>query len=206
LTFGNCLTIPLATIGNARAGSALFVHFKLRFIMVRCEKGRPDTMKWLARILGILLLGAVALAAAAIIGGPDLIYPRVAGQSYGPSSIEFTDTDPGPTIGGTILLGRAQDEKGVESYMIHWGLEVGGPGTADDASHGDHGGNCKGFRDTNHVAMALPSAPGEKIALEIPQGTQVPAGAVYLVAHTLYGGLHNLAKCVQTPIVNNLGN
>jgi hypothetical protein len=161
-------------------------------------------MKWLIRILGILVVGAAGLAGAVFIGGPDLVYPRVPGQSFGPSSIEFTDTDPGPGIGGTILLGRAQDERGVEMYMVHWGLEVGAPGTADDAGKGDHGGSCKGFRDTNHVVMAMPSDPGEKLSLQIPPGTKVPEGAVYLVAHTLYGDLHNLAKCVQTPIVNRI--
>ena len=72
-------------------------------------------MKWLIRILGILVVGAAGLAGAVFIGGPDLVYPRVPGQSFGPSSIEFTDTDPGPGIGGTILLGRAQDERGVET-------------------------------------------------------------------------------------------
>lgn len=160
--------------------------------------------KWFLRIVGLLVLLVAAAAAVVFIGGPDVIYPRVAGVNYGPSSIAFTDTDPGPTIGGTISLGRAQDEKGVEMYMVHWGLEVGGPGTADDAGHGDHGGSCKGFRDTNHVVMAMPSTPGDPIQLEIPQGTKVPEGAVYLVAHTLYGGIHNLAKCVQTPIVNRI--
>lgn len=162
--------------------------------------------KWFMRIFGLLAIGAVGVAAAVVLGGPDLIYPRVPGVSHGPSSIEFADTDPGQTIGGTILLGRAPDETGVEMYMIHWGLDVGAPGTEDDAGKGDHGGSCKGFRDTNHVAMARPTEPGEKIALTIPPGTAVPEGAVYLVAHTLYGGLHNLAKCVQTPIVNKVGN
>ena len=160
--------------------------------------------KWIVRIVGLLLLLLAAAAAAIFIGGPDLIYPRVAGVNYGPSSIAFVDTDPGPTIGGTIELGRAQDETGVEVYMVHWGLEVGAHGTADDAGHGDHGGSCKGFRDTNHVAMAKPSDPGNPLKLEIPQGTKVPEGAIYLVGHTLYGGLHNLAKCVQTPIVNRI--
>lgn len=159
-------------------------------------------MKWLMRLIGLVVVAAGIAAAAVFIGGPDLIYPYVPGQSYGPSSIEFVDTDPGPTIGGMITLGRAQDEKGVEMYIVHWGLEVGEPGTQDDAGHGDHGGSCKGFRDTNHVAMAPPSTPGEKIQLEIPKGTKVPDGAKYLVAHTIYGGIHNLAKCVQTPIVN----
>jgi hypothetical protein len=87
---------------------------------------------------------------------------------------------------------------------VHWGLEVGQPGVADDAGNGDHGGSCKGFRDTNHVAMARPSDQGEVLSLEVPQGTVVPDGAVYLVAHTLYGGIHNLAKCVQVPIVNRI--
>ncbi|MBP6012345.1 MAG: hypothetical protein KBA31_08975 [Alphaproteobacteria bacterium] len=160
--------------------------------------------KWFLRIAGFLLLLLATAAAVVFIGGPDVIYPRVAGVNYGPSSIAFTDTDPGPTIGGTISLGRAQDEKGVAMYMVHWGLEVGSPGTADDAGHGDHGGSCKGFRDTNHVVMAMPSTPGDPIQLELPQGTKVPDGAVYLVAHTLYGGIHNLAKCVQTPIVNRI--
>ena len=40
--------------------------------------------------------------------------------------------------------------------------------------------------------------------MEIPQGTQVPNGAVYLVAHTIYGGIHNLAKCIQIPIANRI--
>lgn len=160
--------------------------------------------RWL-KILGlIVVLGLGGLYAAVTIGGPDLIYPRVPGKSYGPSSLAFTDTDPGKTIGGTITLGRAEDETGVEMYMVHWGLEVGGPGTADDAGHGDHGGSCRGFRDTNHVAMARPSDPGDVLTMEIPQGTVVPDGAVYLVAHTLYGGLHNLAKCIQIPIVNRV--
>lgn len=59
-------------------------------------------------------------------------------------------------------------------------------------------------RETGHVVMAPPSTPGEKIALEIPQGTKVPDGAVNLVAHTIYGGIHNLAKCIQIPIVNRV--
>ncbi len=161
-------------------------------------------MKWIGRLAVLIVVLALAAAAAVYIGGPDLIYPRVAGVNYGPASIAFTDTDPGPTIGGTITLGRAADEKGVSVYMVHWGLEVGAPGPGDDAGHGDHGGSCKGFRDTNHVAMAKPSQPGATITMEIPQGTKVPEGAVYLVAHTLYGDIHNLAKCVQTPIVNRI--
>jgi hypothetical protein len=160
--------------------------------------------RWLKILLGVVVVAAAGLYAAVTIGGPDLIYPYVPGKSFGPSSIAFVDTDPGPTIGGTIKLGRAQDETGVEMYMVHWGLEVGNPGTADDAGKGDHGGSCKGFRDTNHVAMARPSDPGEILTMGIPQGTKVPDGAVYLVAHTIYGGIHNLAKCIQIPIVNRI--
>jgi hypothetical protein len=160
--------------------------------------------KWLMILIGVVAVAAGGLYAAVTIGGPDLIYPRVPGKSFGPSSIAFTDTDPGQTIGGTITLGRAQDETGVEMYIVHWGLEVGNPGTEDDAGKGDHGGSCKGFRDTNHVAMAPPSTAGETLTLDIPQGTKVPEGAVYLVAHTIYGGIHNLAKCVQIPIVNRI--
>jgi hypothetical protein len=161
-------------------------------------------MRWLIRIAVLIVVLAAAAFAAIKIGGPDLIYPRVAGENFGPTSIAFTDTDPGPTIGGTITLGRAPNEKGIDVYMVHWGLEVGTPGTADDHGHGDHGGACKGFRDTNHVAKAEPAQPGEAITMEIPQGTAVPEGAVYLVGHTIYGGIHNLAKCVQTPIVNRI--
>jgi hypothetical protein len=160
--------------------------------------------KWLKILGAVVIVVAGGLYAAVTIGGPDLIYPRVAGLSYGPSSLAFVDTDPGKTIGGTIVLGRAENEGGVEMYMVHWGLEVGAPGVADDAGQGDHGGSCKGFRDTNHVAMARPSEPGETLTMIIPPGTKVPSGAVYLVAHTLYGGLHNLAKCIQIPIVNRI--
>ena len=160
--------------------------------------------KWLKILGAVVVVAAGGLYAAVTIGGPDLIYPRVDGVSFGPSSLAFVDTDPGKTIGGTILLGRAQSESGVEMYMVHWGLEVGGRGVSDDAGRGDHGGSCKGFRDTNHVAMARPSDTGETLTLNIAQGTQVPDGAVYLVAHTLYGGIHNLAKCIQIPIVNRV--
>ena len=113
--------------------------------------------RWLIIVGGVLVLGLGGLYAAVTIGGPDLIYPYVPGTSYGPSSLSFVDTDPGKTIGGTVTIGRAQDETGVEMYMVHWGLEVGDPGIGDDAGKGDHGGSCKGFRDTNHVAMARPS-------------------------------------------------
>lgn len=161
--------------------------------------------RWLKILVGVAVLGLGGAYAAVKIGGPDLIYPRVPGVSYGPSSLAFVDTDPGKTIGGTVSLGRAQVETGVDMYMVHWGLEVGNPGTADDAGNGDHGGSCKGFRDTNHVVMAHPTDAGVLLTMEIPQGTVVPEGAVYLVAHTIYGGLHNLAKCIQIPIVNRVG-
>jgi len=160
--------------------------------------------KWLRVLLFGGLIVAGGLYAAITFGGPDLLYPRVSGVSYGPSSIDFVDEDPGPTIGGTITLGRAQDETGVEMYMVHWGLEVGAPGTQDDAGHGDHGGDCKGFRDTNHVAKARPDGEGKTLTMTIPMGTTVPRDAVYLVGHTIYGGIHNLAKCVQVPILNRV--
>lgn len=144
------------------------------------------------------------------------IYPYPEKQpNYGPEygSLEFVDTDPGPTIGGTLTLGRAVDEngdgvpegpEGITMYMVHWGLEVGAPGTADDKGAGDHGGDCRGFRDTGHVVMKRAEGLGtmDSISWEIPHGTAVPDGAVYFVAHTLYGEIHNLGKCTQTPIVN----
>lgn len=159
-------------------------------------------VKWLKRIAigAVLVLGG--LYAVVIIGGPDLIYPRVEGVNYGPSSLAFTDTDPGPTIAGQLIVGRAQDETGVDMYMVHWGLEVGEPGTEDDAGNGDHDGDCKGFRDTGHVAMALTSQDGTELVMEVPAGTVVPEDAVYFVGHTIYSGRHNLAKCIQIPIVN----
>ena len=161
-------------------------------------------MRILLWILGFVVLVAGGLYAALKIGGPDLIYPRVPEPNFGPSSIAFEDADPGKTIGGTILLGRAQDETGVDMYMVHWGLEVGAPGVEDDKGKGDHGGDCKGFRDTGHVAMAKPSQPGNPIELSVPMGTEVPPDAVYFVAHTIYAGRHNLAKCIQIPIVNRV--
>ena len=157
-------------------------------------------LKWL---VGLAVLLGIAYAVVKI-GGPDLIYPRVAEPNFGPSSLAFTDEDPGPGIGGKLLVGRAQDEKGVDMYMVHWGLEVGAPGVADDKGKGDHGGDCKGFRDTGHVAMAMPSLPGDPIEMIVPMGTAVPPDAVYFVAHTIYTGRHNLAKCVQIPIVNRI--
>lgn len=140
-------------------------------------------------------------------------YPSPPAPHYGPErgSIHFEDKDPGPTIGGTITMKPAvgddgkrldADSEGITMYMIHWGLEVGKPGTGDDAGAGDLGGDCMGFRDTGHV-VAMPSADaGELMTWEIPMGTKVPEDAVYFVGHTLYGRIHNLAKCTQTPIHN----
>ena len=161
-----------------------------------------EAMRWWSK--GLIGVGVIALAGYGVIkiGGPDLIYPKVEGVNYGPSSISFTDTDPGETIGGTVTLGRAADETGVDMYMVHWGLEVGEPGVEDDAGNGDHDGDCKGFRDTGHVVMSMVDAGGTPITMEIPQGTEVPEDAVYFVAHTIYSGRHNLAKCIQIPIEN----
>lgn len=140
-------------------------------------------------------------------------YPAPPAPHYGPKrgSINFTDTDPGTTIGGTLTMKPAVDdngkrlneaEAGITMYMIHWGLEVGKPGGADDAGAGDLGGDCMGFRDTGHVVMAPAGEAGAMMSWEIPQGTVVPEGAVYFVGHTLYGKIHNLGKCTQTPITN----
>lgn len=140
-------------------------------------------------------------------------FPKPPSPNYGPErgSIVFEDTDPGETIGGTLTMRPAVDADGkpldgaaagITMYMIHWGLEVGVPGVADDAGAGDLGGDCKGFRDTGHVVMAPVGEPGKTMSWTIPQGTKIPANAVYFVGHTLYGPIHNLAKCTQTPIRN----
>ena len=140
-------------------------------------------------------------------------YAQPADPSYGPEagSIVFVDSDPGPTIGGTLTMKPAVDEsgarlnpaeEGITTYMIHWGLEVGEPGTADDAGNGDLGGNCMGFRDTGHVVMLSAADAGDVMSWDIPAGTVVPDNAVYFVGHALYGDIHNLAKCTQTPIEN----
>jgi len=142
-------------------------------------------------------------------------YPAPPSPHYGPEygSLSFTDTDPGPTIGGILSIRPAVDENGqrlneaeagITAYMIHWGLEVGDPGVQDDKGAGDLGGDCMGFRDTGHVVMmpTKDAAGQETLTWKIPQGTTVPDGAVYFVGHTLYGQIHNLGKCTQTPIVN----
>lgn len=142
--------------------------------------------------------------------------------NYGPKygSITFTDVDPGETIGGTITMGRAvnaegerinEADEGIGMYMIHWGLEVGEPGVDDDKGKGDHGGDCRGFRDTTHIVMEMVSDLGDDdtMSWEIPVGTEIPADAEYFVGHTIYVDspnvyeqIHNLQKCTQIPIVN----
>ena len=148
----------------------------------------------------------------------DEMYPRPAKQpNYGPAygSIKFVDTDPSDAIGGTLTMGRAVDgdgnrldesTEGITTYMVHWGLEVGAPGVEDDKGAGDHGGDCRGFRDTGYVVMksAADLEDSDTISWEIPQGTTVPEGAVYFVGHTLYDTIHNLGKCTQTLIENRV--
>lgn len=140
-------------------------------------------------------------------------YPSPPEPHYGPErgSIQFEDKDPGPTIGGIITMKPAVGDdgsrlnassEGITMYMIHWGLEVGEPGTADDAGAGDLGGDCMGFRDTGHVVAMPAEDVRDVMTWEIPMGTKVPDEAVYFVGHTLYGRIHNLAKCTQTPIHN----
>ncbi len=141
------------------------------------------------------------------------VYPSPAEPNYGPAkgSIRFVDTDPGETIGGVLSMGSAVDDDGnrlddvaagITMYMVHWGLEVGEPGVADDAGAGDLGGDCMGFRDTGYVVKLSASDAGGMMTWEIPQGTVIPEDAVYFVGHTIYGDIHNLAKCTQTPIHN----
>ena len=156
-----------------------------------------------------LIFGAAALAQ----------YPMPPDPNYGPApgSMSFQDTDPGATIGGTLVMGRAIDAagspvdesvEGIATYITHWGLEVGAPGVDDDDGQGDLGGDCKGFRDTNHITMVpaadLGGLDDTMLEMEIVQGTEIPEGAVYFVGHTVYaeGNLHNLNKCVQIPIDN----
>jgi len=174
--------------------------------------------KLLFTLLGLLLtsqsIAAEKLAAPYIVTTDH--YPEPKQQpNFGPMTISFEDTDPGDTIGGDIVMHRAVNEngerineleQGTTTYMVHWGLEVGEPGIEDDAGAGDHGGDCRGFRDTGHVVMMevddLDDA--DEIRWEIPAGTVVPQDAVYFVGHTLYGQIHNLGKCVQVPINNNV--
>jgi len=133
------------------------------------------------------------------------------GPKYG--SITFQDTDTSDDIGGVLTMQRAinsdgerVDEiaEGITTYMIHWGLEVGEVGVEDDKGAGDHGGDCRGFRDTGHVVMREVEDldDNDTISWDIPKGTKLPDGAVYFVGHTLYGEIHNLGKCTQAPIEN----
>lgn len=165
---------------------------------------------------GILIQSVMAAdestnAKAAVVSASD--YPSPPEPNYGPEqgSIHFVDTDSGETIGGVLTMGPAIDEDGVRVddaatgitiYMVHWGLEVGEPGVSDDPGAGDLGGNCKGFRDTGHVVKRSAEEAGNIMTWEIPQGTVVPDDAVYFVGHTVYGRIHNLSKCTQTPIHN----
>ena len=141
------------------------------------------------------------------------VYPAPKAPHYGPAygSITFVDTDPGATIGGALRMKPAIDgngarvneaNEGITMYMVHWGLEVGAPGIADDKGNGDLGGDCMGFRDTGHIVAMPASDVGNLLEWEIPQGTVVPEGAVYFVGHALYGKIHNLGKCTQTSIKN----
>ncbi|MEM6627489.1 MAG: hypothetical protein AAF719_12355 [Pseudomonadota bacterium] len=140
-------------------------------------------------------------------------YAQPDDPNYGPEkgSITFADTDPGPTIAGVLTMKPAVDENGelidaeaagISMYMIHWGMEVGAPGVEDNAGAGDLGGDCMGFRDTGHIVMAMADQAGDQMTWKLPAGTVVPEGAVYFVGHTIYGDIHNLNKCTQTPIEN----
>jgi hypothetical protein len=157
-----------------------------------------------------LLLAITALACSLPVSGQ---YPSPPEPNYGPAkgSLEFQDLDPSAAIGGTLVMGRALDGNGqrvdeaaagITAYMVHWGLEVGEPGVADDAGNGDLGGDCKGFRDTTNIGMVPTSDPAPTLRMEIPMGTAVPDAAVYFVGHAIYGPIHNLNKCIQIPIVN----
>lgn len=140
-------------------------------------------------------------------------YPEIPEPSYGPEygSITFVDTDPGPTIGGTLTMKPAVDEAGkrvneadlgITRYSIQWGLEVGLPGIQDDKGAGDLGGECMSFRNLEHIVTMEAERASDVISWEIPAGTTVPEGAVYFVGRTHYGKIYNLKKCTQIPIVN----
>ena len=142
------------------------------------------------------------------------IYPLPPKQpSFGPGEIQFVDTDPSDAIGGTLMMKRAvnaegerldEAAEGITTYMVHWGLEVGEPGIDDNVGAGDHGGDCRGFRDTGHVVMKAVADldDSDVITWDIPAGTEVPKDAVYFVGHTLYGPIHNIGQCAQLAIDN----
>ena len=182
---------------------------------------RALNLKLITVISGALIMVANAQANdAATADGivSEKMYPKPAAEpNYGPAygSIKFRDRDPRDTIGGELRMMRAVDAQGnrvdenaegITAYMVHWGLEVGAPGTADDKGAGDHGGDCRGFRDTGHVVMAMVEDldDSDVIRWKIPLGTEVPSKAVYFVGHTLYGKIHNLGKCTQTVIDNQV--
>jgi len=140
-------------------------------------------------------------------------YPPSPEPNFGPKngSIRFTDTDPGPTIGGILTMEPAVDENGqrvdevangITSYSIHWGLEVASPGIEDDKGNGDLGGDCMNFRDPSYIVKTPASASLDLLSWEIPFGTVVPENAVYFVGLTQYGATYNLKKCTQIPIEN----
>lgn len=151
-------------------------------------------------------IGPLVLSIAGLIG-----CERLLNLEYGPSSINFIDTDPTLSIGGTIILGRAKDIdglrineelEGITAYVVHWGEEVAGPGVEDDTGNGDLGGDCIAFHDNTNLGMVSASVLDEEIVIELPLGTEVPANAVYIVGHAMYDDVHNLPKCIQVPIDN----
>ncbi len=192
------IMLPLAVFAIATVGTAA----------AQDEKAAKAKAKAAAKTLATMSEEERRLLNTTPIGSDR--YPAPPVPHYGPEkgSIRFVDTDPGPTIGGTLTMKSAVDgsgqrvDEGITMYMIHWGLEVGQPGTEDDAGNGDLGGDCMGFRDTGHVVSAPVGEAGDILSWEIPNGTVVPDGAVYFVGHTLYGQIHNLGKCTQTPIEN----
>lgn len=140
-------------------------------------------------------------------------YPSPPEPNYGPQngSINFFDTDSSETIGGKITMKPAVDEAGnrvdetaagITAYSIHWGLEVGEPGTQDDKGSGDLGGDCMGFRDPGHIVKMPASRDIDLLSWDIPEGLEVPKNAVYFVGLAHYGKIINLKKCTQIPIKN----
>ena len=140
-------------------------------------------------------------------------YPAPPEPNFGPESgsMRFTDTDPGPTIGGILTMSPAIDQDGnrvdeagtgITSYTIHWGLDVGAPGLDDDKGRGDHGGDCMMFRDPTPVFKAPPPATADLLSWDIPAGTVIPENAVYFVGQTQYDTIYNLKTCIQIPIEN----
>ena len=155
------------------------------------------------------LKGAAIAAMLIAPAAANAQYPTPPEPNYGPAqgSLQFKDTDPTEAIGGTLIMGRAVNEQGerineadagLTTYMVHWGLEVGEPGTDDDAGNGDLGGDCKGFRDTSNIGMVPATDDAEVLRMEIPQGTAVPTKAKYFVGHSIYGKIHNLKNASRS--------